>query len=383
MQASSAQSAPSLAGITIVSMAEQYPGPLCTRVLGELGAEIILIERPGIGDPQRQAGAWLFRATNIGKKSVTLNLKLPAAQEAARRLITSADAFVEGFRPGVMARLGLGWDHLRALNPKLVYCSISGFGQEGPGRDLSGHNINYEAITGVLDPYLDPANGLGYFAAGVPFGDVMGAMTAALGIVAGIRAAEQSGAGRYLDISITDAMVMTLAPNLCRGLNGDARNWPLREPGYALYRTRDGLVALGIAHEDHFWRDLCQELALHDVAALTHRERLARVTEITGRVQAAFALRGTDECVAALNAVGVPCTKANTLQEVAEVPHFQERGLFGPALDEQGKPFVAAGSPFCHFDANATPAQVPPLGGASVEVLRRLGYDDAQIAAMQ
>jgi len=377
----------SLSGITVISMAEQYPGPLCTRLLHELGAEVILVERPSQGDPQRVAGPWLFRSAAIGKKSIALNLKDPASQDAVRRLIERSQVFIEGFRPGVADRLGLGYERLRAANPALVYCSISGFGQDGPYRNVTGHNLNYEAISGALDPYLHPELGLKYFDGGLPVGDIMAAMAAALGIAAAVRGAEKTGQGTCIDIAITDALVLALGPNLCKSMNGDHSGWPVREAGYSLFQASDGMLALGIAHEDHFWTALCGLLELPALASLTHTDRLAQGPQLRQQLQQKFAQRPAQAWLDLLATQGIPCSRANALTDVARDPHLQARGLFGTAVDETGRSFATAGSPFNRQAGGgaspATPEHVPALGADTAAVLRDLGYSDAQIQAMQ
>lgn len=371
----------SLAGITVLSMAEQYPGPLCTRLLLELGAEVILLERPGKGDPQRKAGPWLFRCTAAGKQSIALDLKIPRARDAARLLAEKAQVFVEGFRPGVMKRLGLDYETLRQANPALVYCSISGYGQDGPYRDASSHNINYEAITGALDPYVGDALGLTYFPGGLPMGDIMAGMTSALGIAASVRQAERTGQGAYLDIAISDALVFSLAPNLCGKING-GRGWPKREAGYGLYRTADGHVVLGIAHEDDFWRALCTIAELPALASLTHAERVERNDELRHVVQARLLQRETQYWLDRFAASSVPCSRVNRLDEAPRDPQLAGRGLFGTALDERGREFMTVRSPFSRTRPSGDALQVPPLGASTAHVLRRLGFGEAEVAAL-
>ncbi len=143
-----------LEGIKILDSAHQYPGPYCSMLLGDLGAEIIKVEQPKIGDPAR-ANPGFFRGLNRNKKSITLNLKVPAAKEILLRLVKEADVFNEGFRPGVVKRLGIDYETFRKINPRLIYCSISGYGQDGPYRDLPGHDLNYMAMAGLLDSIRD------------------------------------------------------------------------------------------------------------------------------------------------------------------------------------------------------------------------------------
>jgi crotonobetainyl-CoA:carnitine CoA-transferase CaiB-like acyl-CoA transferase len=348
-----------LAGVRVVSFAAHYPGPLCTRLLGDLGAEVVQVERPGTGDPARTANPWLFRSTAVGRSSIALDLKDPDDLAAARRLVERADVLVEGFRPGVMARLGLGYEDVRALNRRLVYCSISSYGQDGPDAAQIGHNINFEAVAGLLDPYVDRHKVDEYFTAGLPLGDILSGLFAALGIVGGLRHAERTGDGRHLDISITDSLLFAMAPHVTRAAAGEPV-WSVREAGYAIYPTQDGHVALGIAHEDPFWGELCREPGLADLASLTHAERVTRAAEVRARVEAVLRGRPSKDWVRRL-AGRVPCSRVATVAEVAGDAQLRERGLLFEARDEEGRPFTAVRSPL----GLPARASVDPLGAGN------------------
>jgi crotonobetainyl-CoA:carnitine CoA-transferase CaiB-like acyl-CoA transferase len=341
---------------------------LCTQLLGDLGAEIIQLERPG-GDPQRSVNEWLFRAASLGKKSVEIDLKEEAGRESARRLIEDSHVFLEGFRPGVAARLGMGVGALSEVNPRLVYCSISGYGQTGPYRLVSGHNVNYEAVAGVLDASLRPDLGVSYFAAAPPLGDIVSGMTAALGIMAGLRSVEADGKGVYLDVSIVDSLALALAPNITRALNGHDP-WSVREPAYGIFESADGWVALGISYEDHFWRHLCEVLGFDDLLMLSRPERIARRDAIRRRVSEALCTRPTAYWVESFGDL-VPCSPVNRLHDVEHDAQIVSRNLIVSAVDEAGRDFRTVASPFSRVSGkldDSARRRVPALGSANEDL---------------
>ena len=357
----------SLSGIRVISMAEQYPGPLCTQLLADLGAEVIQFERPS-GDPQRGVNEWLFRNASIGKKSMVLDLKHEGDRERAHELVESAQVFIEGFRPGVVDRLGMDFRTLSEINPHLVYCSISGYGQTGPYRFLSGHNVNYEAVAGALDASIDPDLKMEYFSAAPPLGDIVSGMTAALGIVAGLRATQAGGEAIYLDVSIVDSLALALAPNITRALNG-VNPWSVREPAYGIFECSDGWVALGISYEDHFWQHLCVVLGFDDLAPLARSERLERKGEIRVRIDATLRERPSAFWVEQFGDL-VPCSPAHRLTDVERDPQIKSRGLIVDAEDELGRPFRTVASPFARIsgDVDERERRVPRLGSANGEL---------------
>lgn len=365
-----------LNGITVLSLAEQLPGPLCTRLLADLGADVIQLERPGHGDPQREINPWLFRSSALGKRSIALDLKSPAERQVARKLADRCQVFVEGFRPGVVARLGLDYDTLRTSNPALVYCSISGYGQTGPDCGLSGHNINYEAVSGVLDPFAGPEAEHDYVSSTIPMGDVLTGALAAVGIVAACRQAERTGLGAYLDFAINDSLIFTLAPNLTRIMNG-GEGWTRREAGYGIFDCADGSIALGIAFEDNFWADLCKNLELPEYADLPRGERVARRDEIRSVLSEMFRSRPVAHWLTLLAESSVPCSRVNRLADVAANPQVAARGMFATALDEAGRPFATVASPFSRATHGGLLRPVPALGASTEDVMRVLGCPDA------
>jgi crotonobetainyl-CoA:carnitine CoA-transferase CaiB-like acyl-CoA transferase len=262
-----------LAGVRVLDLTRLLPGPAATRHLADLGADVIKIEDPGPGDyardmlrssADREAGrpSLFFRSLNRGKTEVRLDLKLPEGREALIEHVRHADVLIESFRPGVMARLGLGWDTLRSANPALVMCSISGYGQDGPLAHAAGHDINYVGYAGMLDQ-LAGADGAP-IVPNVQIGDLLGgALTAVVGILAALVDARATGRGRYIDVSMTDSV---FAHNLMAFFAVGARGKASRAgtdllnggvPCYGVYRTADDrFMAVG-ALELKFWQTMC------------------------------------------------------------------------------------------------------------------------------
>lgn len=290
-----------LSGMRVLDLSIWRPGPYATSLLVALGADVLKVEPPG-GDPMRQYPG-LFESINAGKRSVVLDLKDGDDRARALELALEADALVEGFRPGVMARLGLDVTTVRGANPALVYCSISGYGQDDSRAALPGHDVNYQAWAGALTPEGGTAT-----MPRLPIADLAAGMSAAFGICAAVLGRLATGQGTYLDVSMTDV----LATWTGRTGGGDEEAIgrspaPQPVPGYGLYATADdGQIALGVLSEQHFWTSLCAELGLDDVANLTFEERSARGAEMQRIVAAAIARRRRDELVGALTAVAVP-----------------------------------------------------------------------------
>ncbi len=370
-----------LEGIRVVSMAEQYPGPYCTLLLADMGADVILVERPRGGDPARGPAGMsdFFAALNRNKRSVALDLKAEEGRDACRRLIASADVFVEGFRPGVVVRLGLGYEELKALNPALVYCSISGFGQTGPYRDRPAHDLSYQAMAGLL-ANLIPTGQFDQLPA-VAIGDLSSGMFSALGILAALWARERTAQGQYVDVSMSDGLVSWMTTALTAQLNRGRADYPIGgEPAYGVYRCADGkFLTLSIAHEDHFWRNLCGAIGRPDLAGLDGFERRRRRQELADVLQRTLLAKDRDEWVEMLSKADVACGPVNELSEVIADRQFRERGLF-PEWEGGGPHRSMVNHPLRFSE---TPASIrrpaPALGEHTEEVLLDLGYTPQEI----
>lgn len=368
-----------LDGVRVLSLAEQYPGPYATLVLADLGADVILVERPAGGDPARGFGPF-FEAVNRGKRSVALDLKQPAGRDTLLRLARDADVVMEGFRPGTLDRLGVGYEAVRAVNERIVFVSISGFGQDGPYRDRPAHDASYQATAGML--WERGEAGEAGPSPSLQVGDLSGAMFALSGTLAALFERERSGRGAHVDVSITDGLVSWMTTALVPVVNGLGPPGFPQEPGYALYRTADGkLISLGIAHEDWFWQPFCAEAGLDDLAGLTSPERLARYDELVRRIEAVVAMRTREEWAAALDAAGVPFGPVHSLEEVARDPHVQARGLLVevPADGETpARVHVRQPIRFRGYESGPT-RHAPGLGEHTREVLEQAGLSPAEV----
>jgi crotonobetainyl-CoA:carnitine CoA-transferase CaiB-like acyl-CoA transferase len=323
-----------LSGLRVLDLSIWRPGPYATSLLVPLGADVLKVEPPG-GDPMRHY-AGLFDAVNAGKRSVELDLKDEVGRNRALELAAEADVLVEGFRPGVLGRLGLAEPAVRALNPAIVYCSISGYGQHDRRAALPGHDVNYQAWAGALAPEGGPARAI----PPLPAADLAAGLTAAFGICAAVLGRVTSGEGASLDISMTDVLATWTGPAGAEPANGTGSPGPSAPtPGYGLFETVDGgQVALGVVNEQHFWSSLCAELGLEDMGALGFAQRCRHGAELQHAIGAAIATRPRDELVTRLVAVGVPVA---------------------PVLDRQG---MLAAAPFPTF-----PIRLPlPEGARSV-----------------
>jgi crotonobetainyl-CoA:carnitine CoA-transferase CaiB-like acyl-CoA transferase len=332
-----------LAGVRVLDLSIWRPGPYATSLLVALGADTLKVEPPG-GDPMRHY-AGLFETINRGKRSLELNLKDRGDQARAMELASEADVVIEGFRPGVMARLGLDDAAVRARNHGVVYCSISGYGQDDPRAALPGHDVNYQAWAAALTP----EEGAAATIPPLPVADLAAGMTAAFGVCAALLGRASSGRGTFLDVSMTDVL-STWTGRAGAGGGGD----PVTVPGYGLFTTADGgQLSLGVLNEQHFWSGLCQVLELGEMADLDFAERTERGTQLQGVVRAAIAGRKRDELVSALADAGMPVAPVLTRTEMLSAMPFPafpiriptlEPAPLVPALDEHhGQGFLPRG----------------------------------------
>lgn len=369
-----------LEGIRILELAHQYPGPYCSMLLADLGAEVLKVERPVGGDPARQLPSF-FESINRNKKSLTLDLKAPAAREILHQLVQRADVFMEGFRPGVAERMGMGYPALRQLNPRLVYCSISGYGQDGPYRDLPGHDLNYLAMAGVLQcfkegdgEFVDPA---------LPIADLSSGMFAAVGILAALMGRERTGRGRYVDISMFDGLVSWMGGRL--GLYFGTGQADLeQDAGYGIFKAGDGQAfTLGIAHEDWFWDRLCEVVGLRELQGLNMSQRRQRRKELVDRLRPVFLQKPRDEWIRVLAEADVPVAPVQTFDDVARDPHVMARGMIQGSTRASEERMRQTGIPFKMSEMNGSMRMpAPQLGEHNREILESLGCTPEQVARL-
>ncbi len=384
-----------LDGVRVLDFSRVLAGPFCTMILGDLGADVIKVERPGRGDDTREWGPpWsgegeaaqsaYYLCANRNKRSITLNLKAEAGRDLARRLAAQSHVVVENFVPGQMAGFGLGYDDLSALNPALVYCSITGFGQSGPYRDRPGYDYVIQAMSGLMS-ITGPAEGEPV-KVGVAISDVIAGLFAATSILAALRHAERTGQGQHLDLALLDTQIAALvnvASNYLVSGEAPARtgNQHPNIVPYQTFRAADGEFVLAVGNDAQFAR-LCAILARPDLPAdprfATNPARVQHRAALVAELEAAFAARPVAAWIADFVAAGIPAGPINDIPAALADPHVQARGLLATVED-----VTLVGSP---LKLSATPPVVrrppPRLGEHTDAVLREvLGLDEAAIAA--
>jgi len=321
-----------LAGIRVLDFGIWRPVPYATQLLADLGADVLKVEPPG-GDPMRMFPD-LFAATNAHKRSVVLDLKDPAGLARALELAAQAHVVAEGFRPGVADRLGIGPDAVRARNPNVVYLSVSGFGQTGPWREVPGHDLNFQALAGVLTPDGgDPPTRFG-----VPWADLAGGLAAAFAVCAALVCSLTRGEGEVIDLAMTDVLASwtgAAAPGQPTAVGRSLADLP----GYGVYRVRDGWVSLGMLTEPHLWSAICDGLGLDDVRELPLDAQLDRAEELRDRIAGSFAGLDLREAVARLVAAGAPVAPVHDRTAMVADAHLRERGTVVDGPD--GRPALA------------------------------------------
>jgi alpha-methylacyl-CoA racemase len=370
-----------LSGIRVIDLTRLLPGAFCTMLLADMGADVIKVEEPVTGDYMRwtppliDGQSVMFNALNRNKRSLTLNLKSDAGRELLLDLVEHAAVLVEGNRPGVMGRLGLGWEVLHERNPKLVMCSITGYGQDGPFASRAGHDVNYNAIAGVL--------GLNGEAGGLPVplsvqvADIGGGgLQPAVSILGALLAVERGGEGRRLDVSMTDGAVSMLALAFAQaGAGEDVRRGAQRLSGrYACYRVYackgGGYFSVG-ALEPKFWAAVCAAVGMPELLELQFAEGAGQA--IAHReMEAVFATRTRDEWARTLSALDACCEPVLDLDEVASHPQVAARRLIETrASGVEVRPAVVMRADWRRRDP-------PRLGEHSEEILAELGVDRAR-----
>ncbi len=374
-----------LEGVRILDLSRLLPGPFCTLLLADLGAEVVKVEDLEGGDYIRGMAPFIdgqsayFLALNPGKKSVSLNLKAPAGKDLFLKLAATAGVVVESFRPGTVDRLGIGYAAVKAVNPRIVYCSISGFGQDGPDRDRAGHDLDFIARSGLLGlcgrpealPSIPP----------VQIADLSSAMYAAAGILAYLREAERTGEGRALDIGMLDSamswMVMPVA-EYSAGERGGRGRLPLtgKHPCYNVYRTRDGRDISLAALESKFFCAFCRTVGREDLLPLQFSER----PEDFAKFEALFAGRAADEWKALLKGTDFCCEVVPSLGEALDDPQVRDRGLVisSPA---GCPPVIRIGHPL--RDRQDRPGTCPGHGEHTAEILSELGVTASKMEELE
>ncbi len=378
-----------LQGISVLDLTRLLPGGYCTLLLSDLGADVIKVEEPGRGDyvrwapPVVEGESSAHRALNRGKRSMTLNLKEREGTDLLRRLARGADVLVESFRPGVLDRLGVGYDVLASDSPGLVYCAITGYGQDGPYRDRVGHDINYVGSGGVLSITGHPA-GMPAIP-GVQVGDLGAGTLAAVGVLAALWERTETGTGRFVDISMLDAVISWLAVPAAAYLATGETPIPGSEPltgglaCYRVYRTRDGRFLTVGALEAGFWRELCEALGCSDLIDDQYGPP-TRQAEMADRLQAIFLKRGRDEWLRDLDGRAVCVGPVNDVAEALADPQVWHRGMVAQIEGTA----VGPGTPM-RFSGRRPGAYrpAPGLGEHTAEILATVRVEEDELSSLR
>lgn len=379
-----------LHGIRVLDLTRLLPGPMATMHLADLGADVIKIEDPGPGDYARGMGhgtdgmADLFRMINRNKRAITLDLKQPRGRDILLELTRGADVIVEGFRPGVVNRLGIDYASASAINPRIVYCAISGYGQTGPYRERAGHDINYIGYAGVGDQ-IGAAGGapvLGNF----QIADLLGgSLTPVMGVLAAVIDAKASGRGRYVDVAMTDAVlahaVVALSGVAANGVasarGSDRLSGGL--PCYNVYRTRDDRYLAVGALEQKFWETLCDTVGRPDLKA-SHIVFGKEAQRVKDNLATVFATKSQREWAEVFAKADCCVTPILPMDEAVANEQLRARGMIVDASDATGPvPQFAPPLKLSEFEF-AVERQAPRQGEHSDEIMREAGYSDDDIA---
>jgi crotonobetainyl-CoA:carnitine CoA-transferase CaiB-like acyl-CoA transferase len=384
-----------LSGLHVLDLTRLLPGGYASQILADLGADVLKIEEPGLGDYSRAMPPFArttghgFLAVNRNKRSAAINLKHPLGREALLRLADGADVLLEGFRPGVLARLDLAHETLRARNPRLIVCAITGYGQDGPYSQRAGHDLNYIGYAGLLAHLTRP--GQPPTLPGAQFADIAGGgLMAVVGVLAALVGRAASGEGRVVDVAMLDGALALLPLLGSMLLNGVPEPAPGEGalagalPGYNIYETADGRYVTLAALEPKFWAEFCQRVGRPDLIARQMPGDEAERRAVEAELAALFRTRTRDEWVAALGEAEVCLGPVNTLTEALADPQIRARGMVIPADfgAEVGEGAALRLAPLISDAPFAVRSGPPPLGAHTAEALSAAGYSADEIAAL-
>jgi len=387
--------------VRVLDLTNVLAGPFCCHQLAHMGAEVIKVETPGTGDLARQLGADAdlnqrlmgvsFLAQNPGKQSITLNLKHARGKEVFRKLVQSADVVVENFRPGVMERLGLGYETLKQDNPRLIYCAISGFGQDGPLSDLPAYDQIIQGMSGVMSITGDAETAP--YRVGYPVSDTIGGMTAAFAIAASL-ADHQRTEGYFIDVSMLEATLATMGWVVSNHLIAGKTPAPMGNENFTAspsgtFRTGDGLLNIAANKQEQF-EAVCRVVGRPELASderfAARPARLANRDALKQALEAELARKPATEWWALLNNAGVPAGPVMGVPQALAHPQVRDRGMLGQFADVPGVGrdirVVRTGFKLNH-EAPAVDTPPPQLGQHTQQILSGLGYSDTDIDTLR
>ena len=377
---------PPLDGLRVIDLTRVLAGPYCAMMLGDMGAEVIKVEEPTHGDdtrawaPHREGWSTFFLGLNRSKRSLALDLKSPDGAEALRRLIKASDILIENFRPGSLARLRFSYDEVAQLNPRLIYCSVTGYGHSGPKKDLPGYDAVIQAECGLMDltgsPDGPPTR------VGVAITDYLAGLYAMSGILLALRDRDQTGTGQHVDIGLIDAMTSALALPALMYFNTGAA--PGREGNqhhsltpYEALPVEDGLVVVAVGNP-RLWTQFCAAIEAtdleHDPRYVTNTDRMQHRVELVDELTRRLERYTRDELIERLRMHTVPCAQVRSVAEALEDPHLRARGMVVDIPQPELGQVRTLGNP---IKLSRTPAVInrapPALGEHNDEILASLG----------
>ncbi|MBX9763442.1 MAG: CoA transferase [Pseudomonadaceae bacterium] len=398
-----------LSHIRVLDLSRVLAGPWAGQILGDLGAEVIKVERPGSGDDTRHWGppyvkdangndsreAAYFQSANRNKQSLTLDFTQPEGQRLVRELVQSCDVLLENFKVGGLAAYGLDYASLKAINPRLIYCSITGFGQDGPYAKRAGYDFMIQGLGGLmsLTGKPDGEDGAGPMKVGVALTDILTGLYATVGVLAALNQREQSGLGQHIDVALLDVQVACLANQAMNYLNTGVSPKRLgnAHPNIVPYQdfpSADGNFIIAVGNDGQF-RKLCEVAGLSALADdprfASNKARVAHRSELIPLLRQATVFKTTAEWVTLLETAGVPCGPINDLAQVFADPQVQARGLRLDLPNSLGSTTPQVASPLRLSETPVTYRNAPPLLGEHTEQVlsRYLNLSAEQIAALR
>ena len=398
-----------LSHIRVLDLSRVLAGPWCGQILGDLGAEVIKVEKPGAGDDTRHWGppyikdaegndsreAAYFQSANRNKQSLTLDFTQPEGQRLVRELVAQCDVLLEDFKVGGLAAYGLDYASLKAINPKLIYCSITGFGQTGPYAKRAGYDFMIQGLGGLMSLTGRPEGeeGAGPMKVGAALTDILTGLYATVGVLAALNQREQSGIGQHIDVALLDVQVACLANQAMNYLTTGVSPKRLgnAHPNIVPYQdfpSADGNFILAVGNDGQF-RKFCEVAGIAGLADdpryATNKARVANRAELIPQLRQATVFKTTAQWIALLEAAGVPCGPINDLQQVFADPQVQSRGLSFDLPNALGGRTPQVASPLRLSDTPVAYHSAPPLLGQHTDALlqRVLGMSEGQIAALR
>jgi crotonobetainyl-CoA:carnitine CoA-transferase CaiB-like acyl-CoA transferase len=397
-----------LSHVKVLDLSRILAAPWAGQILADLGADVIKVERPGAGDDTRAWGppflkdrdgaetkeAGYYLSVNRGKRSITLALDKPEGQRIVRELAKRADIVLENYKVGTLAKFGLGYDDLKAVNPKLIYCSVTGFGQTGPRREQAAYDFMIQAMGGIMSVTgeRDDRPGGGPQKVGVPILDLMTGMYAAVAVLAALARRERSGEGEYIDIGMLDVQIAALANQAMNYLVSGRvpKRTGNRHPNIQpqdVFACADGDMVLAVGNDGQFAK-LCEVLGTPELARderfAKNAARVRNLDLLMPILQAKFREKDRGHWVDALDAAGVPCGPINTIPEVFDDPQVQHRGMRIEVPHPLAGHVPLVASPMRFREAPLKHERPPPLlGEHSAEILRELGIGDPEIEQLK